>query len=114
MRRSEDRILHLEEEFKIDQTSLRERKRSFSMILIVMSRISKIMAIQVSTVAISTMITISHQKAQAKQGLKDRTAQILLTKCFIRIKIANNKQAARNNWRPTKKLIEKNLKFLNK
>ena len=84
------------------------------MILIVMSRINKIMATQVSTVATSTMITISHQKAQANQGPKDRTAQILSIRCFIKIRIANNIQAARNNWHNTKMLIEKNLKFLNK
>ena len=115
MERSEDRILHLVEEYKIGQTLLKERKRSSSMILIVMSRINKIMITrEVSTAAISTMTSTSRQKAPAKLGLKDRVALILLTKCFTRTKIANNLQAARNNWRLIKRLIGKNLKFLNK
>ena len=98
MRRSEDKILHLEEEYKIGQTLHRERKRSFLMILTAMSRINKIMTTQeASMVAINTATTISHQKALAKLGLKDRTALILSIKCFTRTKIANNRQVARNN-----------------
>ena len=98
MKRSEDRILHLEEVYKIGQTLHRKRKRSFSMILIVMSRINKIMTTQgVSMEAINTATTISRQKALAKLDYKDRTALILSIKCFTRIKIPNNRLAARNN-----------------
>ena len=98
MKRSEDKILHLEEGYKIGQTLPKERKRSFSMILIVMSRINKIMTtLEVSMEAINTATTISHQKALAKLGLKDRTALILSIRCFTKIKIANNRQVARNN-----------------